>query len=242
MSTENPTYGFKKEGKSRFVIVVPHATGDDKRSGKLASLIADKLSAFLIINTKYIKPDNSKAKANLNLVRDFNIIPKATSLSNKKSKKELHHKEFYDDIQTFVKSAQNYNSKGKAVIVYIHGMVDNPRRIEIDIGCGLKEHNGILLGTNKHPHAGSNSGEIRAGQRDMEKLRTLFEEQLLHLKLNAGIGIFNAAWSRKNGIQFHAGTKDSSFQLEISCNLRKPDNLNSTSDIIVNSIKEVFKD
>ena len=49
-------YGQKKKGLSNFVIVAPHAAGDDIGTKEIAKEISNQLNAFVVINKKYIKP------------------------------------------------------------------------------------------------------------------------------------------------------------------------------------------
>ena len=55
-------YGIKKEGKAKFVIVAPHAAGDDINTGPLSRKIASKSNSYLVINDKYVKPTNSSVR------------------------------------------------------------------------------------------------------------------------------------------------------------------------------------
>mgnify|MGYP006411711937 FL=1 len=242
----NTNYGSKKKGSSKFVIVAPHAAGDDIRTKEIAEEISRHLNSALVINERYIKPSNSRASSNPNRVEDFNKL--SWSSTNQKylwQRKNPHMKEFYDHIKEFAEEARQYGA-GKAIVVYVHGMADNPEQIGIDIGFGAKYHQGRLKGTqgrrDKHPNAGRNTGLVRAKRVHMEELKDTLEEKLLvDNGLKAGIGKHYAAWSRQDGIQYHAGTKDHSMQLEISSLLRKPNNIKSVAKLIADALKEVYK-
>ena len=241
-------YGIKEKGKSRFIIVAPHAAGDDLRTGKVTQNIAGQLKASLVINKKYVKRTNSKA--GIKPVRDFNRLPLIKGVYKwGKKQGSRHMKEFYSDIMDFVKSI--HQRKEKPVIVFIHGMRNGKDKIKIDIGFGVKEYKGKLLGTRgarKHPDAGSNKGVVRANRKDMINLK----KHLNSYDLKIGIGEaerFNkngrrlqfTAWSKLNGTQYFS--KDLikiptySFQLEIDRSLRNKNKLKNTSKIITDTLK-----
>ena len=150
-------------------------------------------------------------------------------------------REFYTDIAA---SAKQYAEEG-SIIVYIHGVSDNTEQIGIDIGFGVKYHNGKLKCAcgrrNRHPEAKRNTGVVRAKRSDMEQLRENLEEKLSNdQELKVGIGKKYAAWSRQDGIQYHARSGDTSFQLEISSELRNPTKIDYTSKLIANTIRKVY--
>lgn len=247
--TEQETdYGINKKGKSRFVVVAPHAAGDDSGTEKLARNIAEQLGAYLVINNKYMKPTNRRAESNPQFVKDFNKLPWSRGTQRYRwNNKHSPMKEFYDDIKGFAESAREYAEDGRAVVVYIHGMRDDGDRIGIDIGFGAKYHNGILKGTqgkNRHPDAGTNTGVVRAKREYMVSLKETLNQSLwADHSLKAGIGEATngnktrfAAWSRTNGIQYHAGTPDYSFQLEVSYKLRESCNIRYTSKLIADAL------
>ncbi len=235
-------YGEKKEGTSRFVIVAPHAAGDDLRTKEISELVSRELNASYVINEKYIKPTNSRASSSPDKVEDFNKL--SWSNANREylwGGKNPEMKEFYSDVGELANDARQHGN-GKSVVVYVHGFADNPEKIGIDIGFGARYHGNKLKGTkgdNKHPNAGMCSGVVRAKRADMEELRETLEEKLFD-GLKVGIGSKYAAWSRQNGIQYHAGTGNDSFQLEISRLLRKPENIEYTANLIANALKKVY--
>lgn len=229
-------YGIKRKGKSRFIIVAPHAAGHDINTEYLAPKIAERLKAFLIVNTKYHK----KRK------KDFNeLSPKkkggyrwGNDIANR------HMKEFYDDILEFIKFAHKYN-KG-AVVAFIHGMrnyrtKDKKYKMGIDVGCGLKYYRGSLMTTRNHLEGGGNTGVRRAKRKDMKILCKLLNTRLQKsYNLRATIGERFAAWDRGNGVQFLAGEPDVSFQMEIASKLRGDEELDNTSKIISEALKIVY--
>lgn len=228
-------YGIKEKGKSGFVIVAPHAAGDDLKTGEIAQSIAKQLKASLVVNEKYVKPTNSKA--GVKPVRDFNRLPfkKNGKYEWSGKREDKHMKEFYDDIEKIAKSIN------KPVIVFIHGMIDR-YGIDIDIGCGAKydKKDGKLKGTekpDKHPKAGESTGIITANLKKMEELKKFFCDR----DQKTDIGRKFAAWSKRNGVQYHTGTPHGSFQLEITSRLRKKNKLNYTSRIIAEALKSIYK-
>lgn len=241
----NTNYGTRKKRNSKFIVVAPHAAGDDLRTKELAEQIAEQLNASLVVNEKYLKPSNSRAGTHPH-VEDFNKLSWSSQRQEYSwTSKHPHMKEFYDHIREFAEVARQHGD-GRAIIVYIHGMSDNNQNIGVDIGFGAKYHQGRLKGTHgtrdKHPESGSNAGVIRAKREDVEELKGTLEQRLSqdhHLRV--GIGDRYAAWSRQDGIQYHAGSPDHSFQLEISSLLRQPRNIGYISKLIANALKEVYK-
>lgn len=240
------SYGQKKKGSSKYIIVAPHAAGDDKRTKEIAKKIAIIMDACLVINEKYIKPENTRAKSNKEMVEDFNKL----SWSSVRQQyiwdnKKPPMRSFYNDIEGFAKDIRNQREE-RAVIVYIHGMTNRSDNLGIDIGFGAKYDNGKLKGPSgtigNHPESGINTGVIRAKRRDMEKLKKIMNEKLdkEHHQIKADIGRFCQAWSKENGIQYHAGTPDYSFQLEISSLLREREKIDYTSKLIADSLRAIY--
>lgn len=251
------SYGEKREGKSHFVVVAPHgAMHDDDYTGELADRVAELLDAYAVVNTEYAKPSNPNAKPDYSNVENFNRLAWTGKRYSWKKKKPAM-KDFYDDITAFCDEARANCQYGRAVIVYIHGMTDGDDNMGIDIGCGARYHKGELKGAHglntKHPSAGSNTGVIRALREHMLLLQEALESKFLDAGHNyrAGIGdakrankngriLRFAAWSRWNGVQYHAGTDDVSFQLEVNRTLRN--DIPKTAKIIADSLYEVYKD
>ena len=234
-------YGKKEGGSSQFVVVAPHAAGDDLRTKQIAEAVSRHLNAALVVNDTYIKPKNSRAASMPDRVADFNKL--SWSKTREKylwSKKHPHMKEFYDHISELAKGAREHGD-GRAIVVYIHGMSDSPDKVGVDIGFGARTH---MVGTRRTrtPGGGRNKGVVRANRADISGLQSSLEGRLLgDHGLKVGIGHHYAAWSRRDGIQFHAGTSDHSFQLEISSLLRKPGNVAYTAKLIADALKEVYK-
>lgn len=245
---EETNYGIKKKGVSGFIIVAPHAAGDDLGTEELAQSIAEQLKASLVVNKNYVKPTNSKA--GIKPVRDFNKL----SIRNEKyvwgnDIASRHMKEFYDDISEFMRNIISKPKYERAIIVFIHGMKDGKNKIDIDIGCGVKYHKGRLEGAKNHPDAGTNTGVFTANREYIENLK----EALSKLGFRIGIGeaercdkngkkIQFVAWDRRNGIQYFTKTKSQSFQLEIAAKLRKRDKLGYTSKVIAQGLVSAYKE
>ena len=66
---------------SKYVIVAPHAAGDDLHTGSLARALGRELFATQVINTKYVKPSNRNATNKP--VCDFNKLPRMTGQTGK---------------------------------------------------------------------------------------------------------------------------------------------------------------
>ncbi len=227
-----------EKGSSKFVVVAPHAARNDKNTGKIAELIAQRLNAFLVINIRFRK--KTKFKKN---EENFNKLSWNRNQYNwTKKKKEM--KDFFDDILSFSKLARGKSKNNKAVIIYIHGL-KNTRDIGVDIGAGMKENEkGELRGANEINHlpaSGTNTGEERVERETVIKLRNRLNQMLEKRNLRATIGAKKAAWSRQNAVQFHANTPDDSMQFEIVYSLRKNDqNIKFISNIIAETLQEVY--
>lgn len=233
-------YGFREAGQTHFVIVAPHAAGDDLRTGQVAKHLASALNASLVVNDTFIKPRNSAAASHPELVEDFNQLSWTRRGYDWRRKKPAM-KTFYDHVKEFAAKARGRG--GRAVVIYIHGMQDNPNGIGIDIGPGAKNRRGAIRGAkgrNRHPDAGNNTGVVRAGRADIENLKDKLSEGLGPHGLTVGVGRFQPAWSRRNGVQIHAGTSDHSLQLEISSFLRGQDKVQKTAAMIAQALKETY--
>ncbi|MBI2445834.1 hypothetical protein HYV43_05585 [Candidatus Micrarchaeota archaeon] len=234
-------YGFRQEGRTHFVIVAPHAAGDDLRTKEVAQHLARQLGASLVVNEKFIKPSNSAASRRPQDVEDFNQLP-WTERGYGWARKKAPMKQFYDHVKALAATARSRGG-GRAVIIYIHGMEDNSQQVGIDIGAGAKYHRGAIRGaggSRPHPEAGSNTGVVRAKRADIDTLKSKLDENLQEHGLRADVGRFQPAWSRQNGVQFHAGTPDHSIQLELSTFLRKHSNVEATASIIANALKATY--
>lgn len=227
-----------EEGSSKFVVIAPHAAGNDKNTGKIAEIIAQRLNAFLVINIRFRK----KAKVKKN-EENFNKLSWDGNQYNWTGKKK-EMKDFFDDIISFSKSARVKSKNNKAVIIYIHGL-SNTRDIGIDIGVGMKEdEKGELrgaTGSNRHPDACKNKGKKRVEKETIIKLRKKLNQILKKRNLRVTIGAEKAAWSRQNAVQFHANTPNDSMQFEIVYSLRNNDqNIEFISNILAEALKEVY--
>jgi hypothetical protein len=240
---QRTNFGKKEKGNSRFVIVAPHAAGDDLRTAELAEEIGRLINGSVIINEIYVQRTSARSYQNP-YVEDFNFLPWSDERQAYQwDKRHPDMKEFYENIKEYAEAARQYGN-GRAVIVYIHGMDDDGKNLGIDIGFGAKYYHSKLKGTigeDRHPDVQDNVGEMRARPEDMEKLKAILSEKLNRdYSINVGIGERYAAWSRNNGVQFHLGSTDYSFQLEISQFLRNPKRIKYTAQIIADALKEVF--
>ncbi len=250
------SYGIKQKGESRFIIVAPHAAGDDFKTREIAEIIGNQLKASFVVNKNYIKRSNSRAKSKPNMVRDFNKLSfKNGRYFFGKKKASQDAKNFYNDIMHFIKAI--HQKKEKPVIVFIHGMRNGKDRINIDIGFGAKKYKGKLLGTKgtkkypRHPEADSNTGLIRANRKLMITLGYYLSKQGWEIGFGEaerfdkkGRKLQFAAWSRTNGIQYFAKKlikiPTYSFQLEIDRGLRNKSKLKNISEIIAKVLKEIY--
>jgi hypothetical protein len=237
-------YGTREKGCSKYVIVAPHAAGDDLRTKEVAEEIGRELNASVVINDVYVQQTSTRSYQNP-YVEDFNNLP---WLNMQQiflwDKRNPDMKEFYEHIQEYAADARKHGN-GRAIIIYIHGMDDDGTNLGVDIGFGAKYNEGKFksaIGRDRHPDAQDNFGETRARPEDIEKLRALLAEKLkVDYLINVGIGERYAAWSRHNGVQYHFGTPDYSFQIEISQFLRKPQRIKYSAQLIADALKAVYK-
>ncbi len=256
MVNTGTSYGWKRKGNSHFVIVAPHGVmHDDDYTDELADIIAEILDAYVVVNDTYMKETNRNAKADGSNVENFNRLAWTGKRYSWKKKKPAM-KEFYDDISAFCDEARGNCSYNRAVIVYVHGMADSDDDIGIDIGCGARFDEGELKGTHglntKHPSSGNNTGVVRALREHMLALKGELEQRIKDAGHEYSVGIAEAtridrdgkilrfaAWSRWNGVQYHAGSDDVSFQLEVTRSLRN--DLEETGNIIADAISDTYE-
>lgn len=243
---QTTAYGNKAEGNSRFVVIAPHGAGDDLKTGVIASRLSKKLNGFLIINNKFIKPENKHATKNPEQAEDFNKLRWSYTRSKylwKRKKPEM--KCFFNDIDDFCYQARKFDSENKALAVYIHGI--KSEKIGIDIGTGLKKHNesaSKVFGTKKHSDIKDNTGKVTMKIGVLKKIKKqLTEEIQKDSGLNITVGNRYSGWSKQSAIQFHKteGRDDYAVQFEIS-HLFRQDNekINYIVDLLADTLKNNF--
>lgn len=238
-------YGIKNPGCSKFVIIAPHAGGDDLKTGLIAKKIAEKLNGFLIVNRNYIKPKNSQSKNKPEKTADFNELRWSQNL-NKYIWEEKHNDMllFFDDIKNYCEEAKKFDSENKAIAIYIHGIHSD--KIGIDIGAGMRKHNTCsnkIFGSKKHKEIGENTGTITLKINIIKQLKKELDEKIKEkYDLKATVGESYSGWSKQSAIQFHKheGRDDYAIQFEISHLLRQKNNLNYTAEILANVLKKTL--
>ncbi len=236
-------YGEKEKGRSRFLLIAPHAAGDDLKTGLIAKRLAEELRGFLVVNNKYIKPNNSRAKQNPRRVEDFNDLCWGTK--SKKyfwKKKKPAMKVFYEDIAIFCDQARELHKK-KPIAVYVHGF--NSDGIGIDIGAGARNHNGggKIYGSRRHKETGDNTGEISVKIKILKRVKKDLEKKLKKdFDLGVTVGEEYSGWSKQSGIQFHRNVPQDeySIQFEINQQLREPQNLKYTINLLKTILQKNF--
>ncbi len=238
------SYGRKRDGNNRFIIIAPHGAKDDLKTGIIASRLAKKLSGFLVLNNVYFKSTNRLAKRHPERVEDFNklrwgIISRRYFWGRKKPPMRT----FFSDIEKYCNWVKEVKGK-KAVAIYIHGLAEEKNLI--DVGCGVKNffNSNLLLGAKKNKKSGPSSGKITLKIGYLKRLKKNLEENNLHNEpVVVTTGRIHPGWSRQSGVQFHKhdGRNDYALQLEISRALRKDnESINFTVEIIANALKKVF--
>jgi len=202
-------YGEKRKGVSEFVILAPHAGGDDLKTSELAIKIANKLNGSYVINKKFTKPTNKRNKDE-NYSEDFNSLPILKSGKYNWGKKKLAMKQFYLDAQSFCKK--------DSLILIIHGMKDK-KDSEIDIGIGFID-SGFLFNFFKKKNTSC----------DLSRAFKL--KKKLNRRVRTTIGKYFNAKPKENAVHFF---NCETIQLEFSRSLRK--NIENTTKIICEAIK-----
>jgi len=209
---------------THFILVAPHAAGDDLRTGEIAKAMAEKLNAPAIINKTFIKPANSRASREPNKVEDFNKLPwRGNQYDWKRKKPEM--KQFYDSI------LQVASKFPQAVVLFIHGFKSST--IAVDIGMGAKLVQGRLSGD----PTGRNTGARKCPAEKTLQLQDAFSKQFPDLRIT--IGEENAAWSRLNGVQY-VPSPHIAIQLELNQKLRERSNVETTADKLVKALLAVW--
>ena len=239
-------YGKKSTGQSRFVIIAPHAAGDDLKTGIIARRLAKKLNGFLVINNKFIKPENNQANEKSDWVEDFNKL--RWSYKHKRylwKRKKPEMKEFFKDIDNFCKQAEQFDNENKAIALYIHGI--KSEKIGIDIGAGLKKHNDSqnkVFGTKKHREVKDNTGKVTVKIGTLKKIKKQLADKFeKDFGLNISVGNHYSGWSKQSAIQFHKleGRDDYALQLEISHLFRQDkDKINYIVSLLTETLRENF--
>ncbi len=236
-------YGFRKDGASHFVVIAPHAAGDDKKTGLLARGLAKKLNAFLVVNTRFIKPTNSRAKLKPEYVQDFNKLSWGyKSLRYFWRNKKRPMKFFYRRIAKYCDLAKEYSREKKAVAIYLHGTKEE--NIGIDIGMGLKalKFSNKFVGSFRSRYHCTGVPTVKISQ--VKKMKMLLERDLIkYYGSKVGIGHHFPGWSKRIAIQFHknCGRDDYAIQLEIDKRLRADKkNRMFAADLIGKVLKQIF--
>ncbi|MDD5043766.1 MAG: hypothetical protein PHD51_03845 [Patescibacteria group bacterium] len=240
------SYGFKKPGASFFVFIAPHAAGDDKKTGVIASRLARLLGGFLVVNNRYFKKENKQAAQYPERVEDFNNLCWGRSYNKylwKKKRPEM--KKFFRDIAGYCAEAEKHSQDSRAVAVYIHGAQDVG--VGVDIGVGAKRHNtsNKILGSKRHKNVGFNTGEITLKINTLKKIKKDLARELEQgYNLKVTVGESYSGWSKQSAIQFHkhGGRNDYALQFEIGSYLRhRKDKRKYIADLLAQVLLNNFK-
>jgi len=240
-------YGYKVKGHSPFIIIAPHAAGDDRKTARIARLLAEKLHGFCVINNRYKKPSNSKAHLFPKRIEDFNKLYWNSKLKSYRWKmKKPQMRKFYRDIEKFSNKARKFSKNEKVMCVYIHGM--NSDSVGIDIGAGVKykKEDYDYIDSSKTKESKTSSGvptlspiQIYTLQKELEKKLQKF------FPFTVSIGKIFSGWSRQSAIQFHKheGRDDYAVQFEINHILRNNEiNRRQTIKILEETLRKLYKD
>jgi len=241
---QKTSYGRKQPGNSEFIIIAPHAAGDDKKTSILARHLGKKLDAFIVINKRFFKETNSKAKKYPERIEDFNKL--RWNYTTKKyawGRKKPEMKEFYKDIKAYSKLARQYGKNNRAFCIHLHGT--QSESIGIDIGAGtqyLKEKKNYI-GSNENEKNVLNSGKSTITPIQIYTLQKELQKELQKaFPLMVTIGKYFPGWSKQSAIQFHKteGRDDYAIQLEINNVLRSNTiNIRYITDLLAKKIKQI---
>lgn len=233
-------YGYKKLGTSHFVIVAPHGAGDDLGSPIIASRLAFKLKASLVVNTKFKKPANKKA-VNPNFVEDFNKLFWSNKIKGYKwLDRKPAMKQFYTDISDYCTQATK-KTNDKPTVVYIHSFRSNTIGIDIGIGAKKDKKTAKLEGTKKHPEKKLNQGEVSLKISTAKKIRLDLEKNLnTCYNLQSTIGHGYAGWSRQSAIQYHRHPPQDEYAIQFEINQVLRSDLKNIK-YTVNLLSEILK-
>jgi hypothetical protein len=236
-------YGYKVAGRSNFVIVAPHAGGDDLNTNGLARLLARRLHASLVVNRKYFKSTNKKAGGNPAQVEDFNRL----SWNNKKQRYSWKNKapameQFFVDIGKYCDAARKVSKEGKAVVLYMHSL--KPSHVAMDIGVGLREKGGAFCFHGSARSGYSCTGGVTIPITKLKQLKNQLApvfEDVYNMEL--AIGRKYPSWSRRVAVQWHKaeGRDDYAIQFEINNNLKNNiQKVRSLSGLLAKTLQQIF--
>lgn len=237
-------YGYRRAGRSPFVVVAPHAAGDDHRTNMVSKILAKKLDAFLISNRKYIKPQNKTLIVASEFKCDFNSLSWDSKKNRYFWRGFKYLKTFYNDIKDYCDRARQYSKDNKAVALYIHGFENG--KTGIDLGAGLKSINNKdrLVYSLSHNKKNTNTGIATMKISQLKRLKKRLEKKLIKdYNLKVSVGKIYSGWSKSSAIQYHKheGRKDYALQIEISAKLRKNKrDIEYLAHLLSEEIKKVF--
>ena len=215
------------------VIVAPHAVEeDDKNTKEIATEMANRLNAFLVINDKFHKPCGDDKCKNC---EDFNHLPPLKGKEYEWDKRVPEMKAFYEEIKNSAKSASilsNDNNK-RCLVLFIHGLAHD--KYDIDLGAGVKSAPNMVINAEQHEKAKDNSGDVTAPIKFVETFKDLLKKE----GLTVGTGAVFSAWDEQNGTQYlkTKGIDCYSIQVEINSSLRE-DPI-KTADLLCSAISQL---
>lgn len=238
------SYGYKQPGKSPFVIIAPHASGDDLKTATITRRLAERLDAFSVINRRFFKKTNYKAKDKPEFIEDFNQLY-WSFLKNQylwRSKK-VAMKEFYSDISKYCNQARKFtkDKDNKVLAIYIHGIKDDDIAIDLGVGVKAKGTQNKFIDSFKIGEKNSGKATLKIGY--LKKIRKQLNQATREVfDLPTTVGKKHIGWSKKSAIQFHKheGRNDYSVQLEINPLLRQKNNREFLVKLLAETFNSVF--
>jgi len=236
------SYGYKLKRQSPFVIIAPHASGDDQKTATITRQLAERLGASMIVNRKFFKPENRKAKDKPAYIEDFNQL-RWSQLKNQYlwSSKKVAMYEFFKDVSRCCDNARKYATEHKSIAVYIHGIRD--KEIGVDLGVGIKARGDRNKFAESLSSTASNSGRATIKISKLKKIRRILNEGMQEkFKLIATVGCIFIGWSRRSAIQFHKheGRNDYAIQLELNKKVRRKESREQLIELLADSLEKTF--
>jgi hypothetical protein len=223
--TQTTNYGYLIARDSPLLIVAPHGyPHNDWDTDNIAAAVAEMTGASLLVNAHVNRSTGPGSKTDkdtdlkLNIKHDLDLKVKLGIKDVESGKQHpLNEKiDFLKALQSLTYHARDYSPEGLAVIAYLHGIADRRSDVVADIGCGMEQESDGLVAIKGKSTVDKETVKVFQGD-----LGTLLELNYKGAKNKVGVGRYFRAEKPWNLVQFHQGTKDQAFQLEMATSLRE---------------------
>ena len=221
------SYWYKVKNDSRFIIIATHAAGDDMNTWELWEIISHNLWASLVVNNKFIKRTNSRAKNFPEIVENFNNLPwNPQKMVYEWNNRKPEMKDFFSDIDQLLENIE------KPIYIHIHWM-KNWNSSEIDVwnwsffDFSIKNNSKIskILWQERLP------------KKAAMKIVNLFQDNWIKATCNKMF-----AWCFKISAMQYFNKQSYSLQMEFSYSLRKNyEEISRTAEITSIALKSLLE-